>query len=187
MPGRLQTCCTLALKPHFSAEAGANDNVGGAPKFDLDQAQWARFVYHASMKLATSNNKLRPRSFVVLVLWLVAWTVSATQPCCEALASAIPHHSSSAGSEEHQHAHHHAPQPPNRDHQHCPQAKPVDLSGPALSLTAVTDRSTLFTHAPPAPLDVAMLIGQRTSQPLLPYAVPPPLSRPPFLSKRLLI
>ena len=179
-------CSGSAAK--LSQRAITWSDVGSTPNFDLDQARTgAACLILCPMKPATSNNKLRPRTFVVLVLWLLAWTVSAAQPCCEALVSAIPHHSSSAASEAHQHAHHHAPQPPSRDHQHCPQAKPVDLSATAPSLTAVTARSTLFTHAPPPPLDAAMLIGQRTSQSLLSYAVPPPLSRPPSCPKPLLI
>ena len=77
--------------------------------------------------------KSRLPASVLLILWFLAWTASAAQPCCEALASMIPHHSDAAASESHathqhgdQHSHHLA----NQAHQQCPQAKPLDLGAP---------------------------------------------------------
>ena len=139
------------------------------------------------MKWGTSVGRLRVRGVVLLFLWLLAWGTAAAQPCCEALASVIPHHSDATVLDEHGHSHHHDSTPAKQGHDHCPQAKAVDFATETPALGTSSQRASplpyLRLESSALRLPFAVQISRAPSR----YATPPPLSRSPFLSKRLLI
>jgi hypothetical protein len=124
------------------------------------------------------------------VLWLFVWSASAAQPCCEAIAALVPHHSEQATAHVHEGHGADSPreqQPAGATHHHCPEFKGSDATAPTPWLGAPSYRALLLTHLAPLPdrctqEAAAQLVATRP-----PYALPPPLSPPPFLSRRLLI
>jgi len=134
----------------------------------------------------------RRRAFALLLLWLFAWTAWALQPCCEALAAAIPHHFESEAApahagHDHGAAHDHTPVG-DRHHNHCPNAKSVDLGIPAPLAGAVSG------HGLQSPLDVPVgcvalspSVVQQPTLVRLRHRPPRPVSIRPFLVQRLLI
>src|SRR5262245_44961787 len=128
------------------------------------------------MKRETSVDRLRSRGLVLLILWLVVWGTAAAQPCCEALATLVPHHAAGVVPDQHQDDHHHSPKAPEQNHKHCPQTKPIDLAAATPALATTGQRASLAAHialeSPRQPLSMAAPIYRAS----LRYATPPPLS-----------
>ena len=134
------------------------------------------------------GKRRRTSAFAVMLLWLLAWSAWAVQPCCETLASLIPHHPQAGAAHAQAEPHGaHDSGPPTRDHTHCPTAKPVDLNTPVPVAglgSSYSDSTFLYPLASQVcPLWVVQ--QHRISRPRHPP--PQPLSPPPFLAQRLLI
>jgi len=133
----------------------------------------------------------RRRGRALALVWLLAWSAWALEPCCEAVAAVIPHHPEAGAApvhEGHDHAAHHDNGPASKDHSHCPNAKPVDLSTPApVASTGSSYRVQSPLYLPASRVALAPSHAQQLALLRLRYRLPPPTSPPPFLVQRLLI
>lgn len=137
-----------------------------------------------------TGRRRRRGAFAVLLLWLLAWSAWALEPCCEALAAGIPHHHETGATlaqDGHDDAAHHGERPASEQHTHCPSAKPVHLYAPApIASTGGSYRIQTPLYLPATKVALVPPTPQLTLLTLR-YRFPPPISVPPFLVQRLLI
>jgi hypothetical protein len=138
-----------------------------------------------------TRRRRRPGALPLLLLWLLAWSAWALEPCCEALAAVIPHHHETGAAlvqEGYDHAAHHDDSPASKQHTHCPNAKPVDLNTPApIASTGGSYRIQTPLYLPASRVAPVLSLTPQPTVLRLRYRFPPPISVPPFLVQRLLI
>lgn len=120
----------------------------------------------------------------VLAWWLLFWVAAVLQPCCDALAAAIPHGHASLLLDRADPNGANPGEPGQSPHSHCPQATSADLYA-GQEAAAPADPSRLSDGLPSLPSSGLKTPGFReTSHP--DYRSPPPPPRVYLLTQRLL-
>ncbi len=137
-----------------------------------------------------TGKRRRGRAFALALLWLLAWSAWAVQPCCEALAAVIPHHpetGAAAAHAQHDHPAHDDDGAASKDHTHCPSAKPVDLNTPTCGAGLGSSYRVQTLIYPLASQVAPVLVARQPRVLRSRYRPPPPILPPPFLVQRLMI